>query len=64
MWRGSQEVGKSMIHSLTDYEPNQPLSNKEKLQNELADLLGIIDMLCEYGSLNSAEIFANKKTRC
>jgi len=56
-----KEVCKSIIHGLDDYEPNQSLSNKEKIQNELADLLTIVDMLCEHGSLNSAEIFASEK---
>jgi len=56
-----KEISKAELFGMEDCEPGQELSNKEKIQDELADLLGAIELVCEHGILNDREIFNREK---
>ena len=56
-----KEICKAELFGMQDYEPNQTLSNQEKIQNELADLLAVVEMACERGILFDYEIFNRYK---
>lgn len=42
-----KDVSKALIFGLDDFEPNQDLKNSEKITNELADIIGVMEMLIE-----------------
>ncbi len=42
-----QEVSKAMIHGLEDKKPNQDLTNKQKLENELCDIIVTVLLCCK-----------------
>jgi len=56
-----KELYKADLFGMEDCEPNQELTNKQKIENELADLLGAIELVCEHGILNDREIFDRDK---
>ncbi len=57
----AKDVDKALIFGLDDVEPNQEFTNKQKIENEIADLLGVVEMLTEKGFLNKDEIFNHSK---
>lgn len=56
-----KEISKAELFGMEDCEPNQELTNQQKIQDELADLLGAIQLVCEHGILNDREIFNTEK---
>lgn len=56
-----QEVSKAMLHGLEDKKPKQELTNKQKLENELCDLIAVARMCVDRGILDIDEIFNNDK---
>lgn len=42
----SQRVSKALRFGLHEVQPGQPLNNAERITQEMADLLGIYEMLC------------------
>jgi len=57
----SKEISKALLFGLEDVEPKGINTNREKIQNELADLLGVVELLTDKGILNKSEIFHKNK---
>ena len=57
----SKEISKAIIFGLDDAHPYDAKTNKEKIQDELADLLGVVEMLIYKGILDKKEIFNEEK---
>lgn len=52
----SQAVAKILLHGLESTEPGQGLSNREKLQNELGDLMFFMQIAAEQGVIHPKEV--------
>ncbi|TLP41073.1 MazG nucleotide pyrophosphohydrolase domain-containing protein [Arcobacter arenosus] len=57
----AKECSKAILFGLDDFEPNQTLSNQEKIENELADLLSVMNELVNMGKLDKSKIFQASK---
>ena len=53
----TKECSKAVLFGLEGFEPNQPLTNKEKIENELSDLLSVMYELIRMGKLDESRIF-------
>ena len=58
-----KDVSKAMIFGLNDIDPNKNETNKQKIENEIADLLGVVDLLIFWGALDKEEIFSQEKRK-
>ena len=52
----SKEVSKALLFGYDDYAPSDEETNVEKIEYELNDLLGVIDMLIEAQVLNGDKV--------
>lgn len=60
-----KEVTKSLRFGLNDHPPYNNKTNKEKLESEIADLYGVVELLVEnniISEINVVDIF-NKKAK-
>ena len=57
----SKEISKALLFVLKDIEPNGFKTNMEKIQDELADLIGVLELVTEEGILNKSQIFNQEK---
>ncbi len=51
-----QAICKTLLHGIESTEPNQLWSNREKIQNELGDLMFFIGLAVQRGILSQREI--------
>lgn len=56
-----QDVSKAIIHGLDSHNPKTKISNKEKLETEIRDIITMVDMLCKRGILNKDIIMQDDK---
>lgn len=61
----SKEVSKALRFGLDDIMPGQPLTNSTRITKEVADLMGILQMLYEEGLISRPMLYdlENKKIR-
>lgn len=48
----AQRVSKALRFGLDDVQRDQPLSNRVRIRDELKDLLAVVNILCEEGTLS------------
>ncbi len=59
----SQRASKALRFGLSEIQPGQRLNNSERIEEEAADLLGILEILQEEGCLNWPSFTAIAKSR-
>lgn len=53
----SKEVSKALRFGLDDHEPGKNESNRERITKEIADLIGVVEMLYDEGIIEHASEF-------
>lgn len=56
-----KECSKAILFGLDDFEPNQDLSNKTRIENELSDLFSVMTGLVNMGYLDINNIISDSK---
>jgi len=51
-----QRVCKALRFGVAEVQPGQPMSNAQRIADELGDLLGVMDALMERGVLSDTDI--------
>jgi len=51
-----KDISKSLRFGIFSYEPGQELDNREKIENEIADFLGVVEMLQDDGIIGEISI--------
>ena len=59
----SQRVSKALRFGLHEVQPNQPWNNAERITQEIADLLGVYEMLCIEEIIPGAQDFYIQQKR-
>lgn len=57
----SKDVSKSILFGLDDIEPNCKKTNQEKIENEIADFFGVIELLISNEIIREEEIYDRRK---
>lgn len=57
----SKEISKAILFGLQDKEPNQKETNQVKIENEIADFLGVIELLIGNSVIREDEIYHREK---
>lgn len=53
----SKEVSKALRFGLEDHEPNSHESNRERITKEIADFIGVVEMLYDYKIVKRPQLF-------
>lgn len=59
----AQRVSKALRFGLLEIQPGQPLTNQERINEEIYDLLSVIDILEGYGILLDVDHDADRVAR-
>lgn len=59
----AQRVSKALRFGLLEIQPGQPLTNQERINEEIYDLLSVIDILEGHGILLDLDYDADRFTR-
>jgi len=57
----SKEISKAILFGLQDKEPNQNKTNQVKIENEIADFFGVIELLVDNNFIREDEIYNRVK---